>query len=350
MDINSLFDGKIDTYLILSPDNRSYITDFSSSFGAVVLCKDGKYFLTDSRYEFAAKEKLADWDVRIIKKDGLYAEVRSILSEAGSQVLGFEDEYLNHNKYLELKSELGKAVTFKAASSHLFALRAIKSPAELEIMAKAQEIAERALDATISLIKPKVTERDVTAELIFQMYKHGAEGYAFHPIVAFGENAAKPHHFFSERKLSAEDLILIDMGVKYKGYCSDMTRTFCLGDPGEELTRVYKTVLKAQEYALSNIRAGITAHEADSFAREYIRSQGYGNHFGHGCGHGVGLFIHESPSLSPDSADILLENMVITVEPGIYLQGKGGVRIEDIVIVKNDGIVNLTHFDKKLKI
>lgn len=349
MDINSLLGNKIDALLVLSGDNRSYISGFSSSFGAAIVGVQHKYFVTDSRYELAAREKLADWKVIIVKKGGLYDALRTIVDETGVQNLGFEDGYLTHAQYLELKNELGKVVSLKPASALLSAMRAVKTPEELEIMAVAQKIAEEALSAAMDTVKPKITERDLTAELIYQMYKHGAEDLAFHPIVAFGENSAKPHHSFGERKLTSEDLILIDMGIKYKGYCSDMSRTFCLGDPGEELNKVYQIVLKAQEYALANIKAGITGHEADSFAREYIRSKGYGDKFGHGTGHGVGLLIHEEPSLSIGSNDILLENMVVTVEPGIYIEGKGGVRIEDIIVVKNDGIHNLTHFDKKLK-
>lgn len=176
----------------------------------------------------------------------------------------------------------------------------------------------------------------------------GAEGASFDTIVAFGENCAVPHHKPTSRKLDRNDVILVDMGAKLDGYCSDMTRTFCLGTPCDELVAIHKVVLEAQEYALANIKAGMTGLEADSFAREFIIAHGYGKEFGHNLGHGVGVQIHEKPCLGPNSNDILKPNMIITVEPGIYIEGVGGVRIEDFAVVKEDGLINLTNFNKNL--
>ncbi|MCL2255769.1 MAG: aminopeptidase P family protein, partial [Firmicutes bacterium] len=188
------------------------------------------------------------------------------------------------------------------------------------------------------------------AELIWESLRAGAEGMSFDPIVAYGENSAKPHHKPSDRRLEKNDIILIDFGVKHKGYCSDMTRTFSIGNVANELKVIYDVVLKSQEYALKHIKAGMTGHEADALAREYIKANGYGEKFGHSLGHGIGINVHEMPRVAEKSKCVLKEGMVITCEPGIYLEGLGGVRIEDMLTVTESGIINMTYFDKILEL
>ena len=217
-------------------------------------------------------------------------------------------------------------------------------------MATAQQIAEGALKRAVSKIKAGITERELMAEINYGMILGGAEKYSFETIVAFGANSAQPHHHPSDKKLDKNELILVDMGAKYNGYCSDMTRTFCIGSPDRQLVDVYGIVLEAQEYAIKNIKAGMTCHDVDSLAREYIAANGYGDNFGHSFGHGVGVDIHEDPRVGTNSETVLKPGMVITAEPGIYVPGLGGVRIEDMLVVKEDGVIDITSYDKKLVI
>lgn len=349
MDFNNLFDDKIDVYILQNEENRLYFCGVSTSFGAVILHKDRQVFITDFRYEFAVRAKLPDWELYFIKYSQYYDTISMIAESVGAKTVGFEDDSLSYGDYKLLKEAL-KDCTLKPCSQKINELRAVKTEKELSYIAKAQSIAEEALEETIKKIRPKISERDIVAELIYNIYKFGGDGVSFKPIVAMGINGAEPHHTFTDYKLEKDDLITIDMGVKYKGYCSDMTRTFTLGEPDPKLVEIYNIVLKAQEYALTNIKEGITAHEADSYAREYITANGYGKEFGHGLGHGVGLGIHEYPRVGNGSNIVLKENMVITVEPGIYVSGLGGVRIEDMVVVKKDGIQNLTQFSKNMKL
>lgn len=348
MDTNNLFDGNIDTYLLISEDNRQYFSGLRTSFGGVILSQSAKFYITDFRYEYEAKEKLPDWELKFVKYSDFYPEILKILGELNSKNVGFEDSALTYSEYVELKDAL-KDYNLISCSEIISQRRMIKTDEEIRLIKISQEIAEKALAATLCRIKPKMSERDVCAEIVYNMYLNGADGLSFEPIVAMGLNTSKPHHSYSDYKLEKDDFITMDIGAKYKGYCSDMTRTVTFGEPSKKLTDIYNIVLKAQEYALNNIKAGMTGHEADSFAREYITANGYGNEFGHGLGHGVGLYIHEAPRLALGSKTVLKENMIVTVEPGIYVEGIGGVRIEDMVIVKKDGIENLTHFTKDMK-
>ncbi len=346
----NLFGGKIDAYVIFSPQNRFYFTDFKSSFGCLILTENEKTFITDSRYMKAAQEKLEGFNLIVARgMSEVYKFTADVLKKADAKTIGFEDKFLTVCEYKTLKNELSD-FKFTPASANLEALRIIKSADEIAKITEAQRIAERALKKIMPLMKPGVTERDMAAELAYEAVKEGADCMSFDTIFAFGENSAKPHHVPSAKKLEKNDIILLDYGVKYQGYCSDMTRTFFINDPNPELASIHNIVLEAQNYALKHIKAGMTCHEADSLAREYIRANGYDKEFGHSLGHGVGLDIHEAPYVRENGQDVLLDGMVITVEPGIYIDGLGGVRIEDMVVVREDGIENLTDFEKTLEI
>lgn len=349
MDKAFLFDNSIDCYLLINEDNRQYFSGLRTSFGGVIISKNAKYYITDFRYEYAAKETLADWELRFVKFSEFYETIKSILNNLNAKTVGFEDKSLTYSEAQELKETLS-GFELVPCSDIIDTSRMVKTEEEIKLIKISQEITEKALSATLERIKPKMSERDVCAEIIYNMYLNGADGLSFEPIVAMGVNTSKPHHSYSDYRLEKDDLITLDIGCKFKGYCSDMTRTVTLGEPDKKLIEIYNIVKKAQEYALSSIKAGMTGHEADSFAREYITANGYGKEFGHGLGHAVGLFIHENPRLGVGSKTVLKENMVVTVEPGIYVQGLGGVRIEDMIVVKNDGNVNLTHFSKDMKI
>lgn len=337
----------IEAYVLLTPINRFYFTKTDTSFGCVILTKNDKIFITDFRYEGYVRKALPNWEILIIKGNELYTKIGEILTRLGVKTVGYEDE-ITIAEYGALKNCCkGELVS---ASKDIRLQRSIKTEEEIKHIANAQIIAQKSLQSVVSMIKPGITERDVAVELLYSMQKLGAENYSFDTIVAFGENSAVPHHKPGNRKLAKNDIILIDMGARADGYCSDMTRTFCLEEPKEELKKIHSIVLEAQLYALKNIKAGITGKEADSFAREYIKSKGYGDCFGHSLGHGVGVEIHEYPRLSSLSDDILRPNMIVTVEPGIYIEGLGGVRIEDITVVKENGLLNLTNFSKNINL
>lgn len=344
-----MFDNNIDTLVVLSSVNRYYFSKLNTSFGCVILHENEKIFLTDFRY-IGASKALKDWNVILTSGNQLFEAINSELTRLNAEVVGYEDKSLSVYEFTQLTNACG-AFHFVPASGLIEAKRAIKTEEEIQKIAAAQIVAQKALTKVVPLIKPGITEREVAANLIYEMQILGAETYSFEPIIAFGDGSAVPHHkTSSKRKLEKNELVLIDMGAKVDGYCSDMTRTFCIGQPNEKLAKIHKIVLEAQEYALANIRAGITGHEADSFAREYITSHGYGKEFGHSLGHGVGLEIHEFPRLAEGSDVILKPNMIVTIEPGIYVEGLGGVRIEDFAVVKEDGLLNLTNFDKNINL
>jgi Xaa-Pro aminopeptidase len=240
--------------------------------------------------------------------------------------------------------------TLVNGSDEINDLRAVKSEAELSDIAAAQKITARAYSRTLEKLRAGVTERELAAELLFDMLSDGADDYAFRPIIAFGANAAAPHHTPDDTKLKKGDCVLFDVGARYRGYCSDMSRTVFYKEPEERLAEIYALVAEAQSRILNNLAAGMTGHEADSFAREYFTARGVLKSFGHGSGHGVGVFIHEKPSLSAGSADVLRKGMVVTVEPGLYLPGLGGVRIEDMVVITDTGARNMTDVKKDLLI
>lgn len=338
---------KTDTLILFDPSNRAYYTARDTSFGCVIVHEKESFFLTDFRYAGYARD-CEGFTVRIIEPSALYDTIRDCLTQVGAAVVGFEDDRLSYAEYTRLKSAL-KEFTLRPAGGEIAAKRAVKTDAEIEKIAKSQVLNQTVLKRVASQIKAGVTERDVAAMILYEYVKGGA-GPSFDPIVAFGANAAVPHHKPSAKKLEKSDMILIDMGAILNGYCSDMTRTFCLGEPDAEMARVHQVVLDAQLYALKHIKAGMTGREADSLAREYITANGYGDKFGHSLGHGVGVEIHEAPRLSKLSDEILRENMIITIEPGVYIDGLGGVRIEDMAVVKTDGIQNLTDFAKNISI
>lgn len=224
----------------------------------------------------------------------------------------------------------------------------IKTESEIKNMKLAQEITEKTLNYVLPKLKTGVTELEIAAEINKEFLRLGADGQAFDTIVAFGKNAAECHHVPNETELEKGDIVLIDIGAKYNGYCSDMTRTFCFGTPSAEIIKIFKLVLESQNLVLKHLKAGYTGREADAIAREYLKANGYDKQFCHTLGHGVGKEIHEEPRLATYSDTVLEENMVVTVEPGIYIEGFGGVRIEDMVVIKKGGIINLTGFDKSL--
>jgi Xaa-Pro aminopeptidase len=343
-----MFQG-IGAFLIFGADNRYYFSRKSVSFGCIVLTQNKRFYITDSRYETYLREGLSGYEIIITRRNTFYKAIRDALLREGVKEAAFEDDELTVRQLDELKAALPD-ITLTAGGERVNELRAVKTEDEIRLISEAQSITERAFNAAVDELRRDVTEREIAARIVFEMLSAGADEVAFNPIVSFGDNTAKPHHAPDDRRLQKGDAVMLDIGARFKGYCSDMTRTLFYGEPDKELLKIYDIVLKAQTAALSGIKAGISCNEADSYAREYIKRFGYANEFGHGTGHGVGVKIHEAPSLSAGSDKLLVKDMVVTVEPGIYLPGKGGVRIEDMARVTDTGVINLTAVKKELKI
>ena len=335
-----------DAVIVFGSSNRFYFTGLETSFGCVLIMPDRKFFYTDFRYELAARNIREGYELVITTPEKLYELIDDRLREAGAVNVGFDDNYVTVAGFKEIKKQL-KDYTFHSVANEIAELRAVKSDIEIEHIKKAQSITEKALSAVLSLLKPGVTEKDISAELTYRFLKFGADGLAFDNIVAFGENSSDCHHIAGDRKLEKGDIILFDIGAKANGYCSDMTRTFVFGEPSGKFSEIYELVLNAQQNVLKFLKAGMSGREADSIARELFRANGYDREFGHSLGHSVGIDIHENPRLSASNYDELPENCVVTVEPGLYLE-KFGVRIEDMVVIKKDGIENLTNFAKSI--
>lgn len=330
-------------YLITSPENLYYFSGFTGGEGALFIDKDNRKLFTDSRYTLQAKEEAPDFVVIDIATTPLSA----FLKDLGEATLGFEDEYCVFSSFLNLKQH-APAISFMPASKAMQKVRMIKDNIELEAIATAAKLADDAFSYILPKITPGKTEKEIALDLEFYMRKNGAEDASFEIVAASGVRSAMPHGRATDKVIEKNDFFTLDFGCKYKGYLSDMTRTVVVGKADEKQKEIYNIVLTAQLAALDSIRAGMLCKDADAVARNIIKDAGYGDCFGHGLGHSVGLEIHEKPSLSPRSEDILLPNITMTVEPGIYVDGFGGVRIEDLIVITENGCKNLVTSPKEL--
>lgn len=344
--------------VICSPSNLYYFTGFTGgeAFFAMLLNGSGEkhgstgpagYVITDSRYyEQVEKECPGITLIRLGNKG--YAEaVKELLSgmEKGGNAAIEGD--MDISQYLKL-CEACDGFKFQVKDDGIKSLRMVKDESELGKISKAEQIGDAAFSYIIEKIKPGMTEEEISFELEFYMKRHGAAKLSFDTIVASGVNSSMPHAKATGRQIENGDFITMDFGCVYQGYCSDMTRTVAVGKPTEEMKKVYQIVLDAGKRAMEQIEEGKKCSYIDSLARDYIKEKGYGDYFGHGLGHSVGLDVHEEPRFSPKCGTGLKENMVITVEPGIYLPGRFGVRIEDLVAVTKNGFNNLAHSGKEL--
>jgi Xaa-Pro aminopeptidase len=338
---------KADLLLVTNLSNIRYLTGFTGSEALLVLSPDDGWFLTDSRYTSQAHDEVSG--AKVIEFSIRLDSLVQVLKQPGATRIAFEAAQMNVQMYQELAKRLPD-VAFVAADTEMTALRSAKDAGELEILGQVAEIASQSLLEILKDVKPGALESEIAWALEVAMRNRGAEGKSFDFIVASGERGALPHGKASEKKLKAGELVTIDYGAIYRGYCSDETVTLCLGEPDDKQREVYETVRAAQQGALDAVRPGITLRDLDAKARDLIRSRGYGEYFGHGLGHGVGIDIHEYPTVSPRSDTVAEEGMVITIEPGIYIPGWGGVRIEDTVVVEADGCRPLTQVPKALMI
>ncbi len=333
--------------LITSPHNLRYFTGFQGGEGVALIGKEKRYLFVDSRYTEAAQNEAKDFTVIEFSGGKRNEEIRNRMKEQGIDSLAFEDEAMSVTEHQNLQKALD-GIVWNGVSQELAKARMVKTEAELALLRKAEQIGVDAFLTVLPQIKPGVAECEIAAELEYQMRKRGAEGTSFETIVVSGVKSSMPHGKPDGKKIEMGDFVTMDFGCRYGDYCSDMTRPVVVGKASEKQKEIYQTVLTAQQAGLSAISAGVTGKDADAAARKVIEDAGYGKFFGHSLGHGVGLLIHELPNLSPMSEVVLEPGMVVTCEPGIYLPGFGGVRIEDMVCVTQGGIENLTHLSKEL--
>ena len=338
----------LDAILLLSPVNRRYAAGFPSSAGAVLVTGQAAYLITDSRYIEAARQTVTDAVVAESSREKRQNDwLREILSAHGVQRLGFEEHWISYAAFGQLQTAF-PGLTLVPAQALLDQLRMVKRPEELACMRQAQAIAEAALERVLPQIRPGVSEREIAAELSYQMLRLGAEGNSFDPIVVAGKKSSMPHGVPGDETIAPGDFVTMDFGCLKGGYCSDMTRTVAVGHASEEMRRVYGTVLRAQEAGIAAARAGVEGHLVHAAGEAVIEAAGYGGCFGHGFGHGLGLEIHEAPNFSPGETRLIPAGAVLSAEPGIYLPGRFGVRIEDVIHITEDGCENLTRAPKAL--
>ncbi|KGE17984.1 M24 family metallopeptidase [Paenibacillus wynnii] len=334
----------LDAMLITSGINRRYLSGFTGSSGYVLITAEESYLLTDFRYRTQAAEQAAG--LTIVEHGPKFIDtVRELLPSGGKVRVGFEQDDVTFSAYTAYAEAL-KPAELVPVSKAVEDLRMIKDAEELAVMGRAADLADDTFHHILNVLKPGMTERDVDLEMEFYMRTHGATSSSFDTIVASGERSAMPHGVASSRVILGDEFVTFDFGALLDGYCSDLTRTVALGTPNPKLKEIYDIVLEAQLHALAHIKPGMTGRECDALARDIITRYGYGDQFGHSTGHGLGMEVHEWPRLSKLSDDILQPGMVVTVEPGIYLPGIGGVRIEDDVVVTESGISLLTHSSK----
>lgn len=343
---------KLDAIVITDKYNMRYISSYRGE-GIIVYSDRKRWVITDSRYTEQVERECADYECIDIAGKGYVKSIREILTglvTADRKIrLGFENYSISYRQYEDLEKGLEMA-EFVELDGSLDELRQVKSDDEIERLRTAESIGDEAFTHILSFLKAGISEREVALELEYYMKKNGAEGLSFDTIAASGKNSSMPHAIPTDRLLENGDFLTMDFGCIYDGYCSDMTRTVAIGSATQSMRTVYDVVLRAQTESMKKIRPGTKCNEVDAVARRIIADAGYGNCFGHGLGHSVGLFIHENPRFSPSCDDVLKPGMVITVEPGIYLPGQFGVRIEDLVVVTENGYMDLTESDKQLKI
>jgi Xaa-Pro aminopeptidase len=335
-----LQDKGLDSLLVSTPENRRYLSGFTGSAGYLVISSDLAILATDFRYVEQAGNQCPDFQV--VKTGSDWSWLLDLQREHRMKKLGFEGQHMTVATYRQLSEASQELPSVDkpdliSTSGMVEELRTVKDTDELALLQKAIDVADAAMQAISATLKVGDTEKEVAWQLEKAMRDFGADSLSFDTIVAAGPNGAMPHHRPSDRPIALREPVVIDMGAMVGGYCSDITRTFCVGEPDEMFRKVYDIVLGSQLAAIATVRAGMSGGEADELSRVVISEAGYGDNFGHSLGHGVGMAVHEYPRVGPKSGHHLEEGMVFTVEPGIYLSGWGGVRIEDVVILDNSG-------------
>lgn len=337
-----LHDSEADALLVSNDYNRRYLSGFTGSSGWLLISDSEALLITDSRYTEQAGKQAQAFDV--VPQTGKVASLfLDLCKQHGWQRLAFESDHVSVATFDSYRDEFADEVALTGSQGVVEDIRVAKEPDEVASLQRAIDIADGALAELTTWLRPGISEKAVAWRLEVLMREGGAEGLSFPSIVAAGSNGAMPHHRPGDDLIPSDTFIVMDFGCIADGYCSDMTRTIALGTPSPEMQAIYNLVLKAQETASAQVRAGMTGVEADALAREVIKSAGHGDYFGHGLGHGVGLEIHEAPRLSPLAGEIPLPaGAVVSIEPGVYIPDLGGVRIEDLVLLRDDGAETLT--------
>lgn len=337
---HSLEQQGIEAMLITSAVNRRYLTGFTGTAGAVFITADEAVLLTDFRYMSQAPAQAPYYTV-IEHEADIKKSINDLAQKWNIKRLAFEQRDMSYGTYAAYREELAtlELVPTDGLVEHI---RMVKDEGEIEVLREAAKLADDTFTYILDHLKPGVSEQQINFELEFYMRQHGATSSSFDTIVASGERSALPHGVASERIIQNNEFVKLDFGALYKGYCSDITRTVMIGTPEQKHRDIYDIVLEAQMHALDHIKPGMTGREADALTRDIIKRYGYGDHFGHSTGHGIGMDIHEEPRLSPSSDTILVPGMTVTIEPGIYIPGFGGVRIEDDIVMTENGAERLT--------
>ena len=340
-----------DTAWIIQPENRRYLsgyqaedTHLTESAGSLLINEARSLLITDSRYTLQAEKEAVDFEVKTLNQD-LIEKFPTSVHQMGTRILGFEEDYITwelHRKITEKLKVLSPHIDLIPLNSVVEDMREVKDEDEIKALKNAADLISEVMDEIIANLKPGMTEKDVAWDIEGLTRDAGAEGVSFQPIVASGPNSALPHAVPTDRKLKENEPLILDMGAKLNGYCSDMTRTIFLGKPDPDFMTIYRTVRQAQLAALKEVRPLVESTHLDAAAREVINEAGFGKYFGHGLGHGVGLAVHELPRVGPRTSVKLKKGVVFTIEPGIYMPGKGGVRLEEMVLIDDNGPKILT--------
>lgn len=340
---------QLDAMLLTCEANRFYASGFYSTGtdGVAIVTREHNYYFTDSRYTEAAGRHVQDAEIRQTDREHPYADlINEVIEKEHIARMGYEDEYLTAAAYRRYAEKLRCELV--PATEILWNLRAVKDQDELDCMIKAQRITEQAFDDILKEIHAGVSEKEIAARLQYLMLHYGAEDKSFDPIVVSGPNGSLPHGVPSEKLIQDGEFVTMDFGCKFGGYCSDMTRTVAVGHVTDEMKTVYETVLAAQKAGIAAAKGGMTGRDVDAAARKVIEDAGYGPYFGHSFGHSVGVEIHENPNAAPSNEQPLPVGAAVSAEPGIYLPGKLGVRIEDVIVLTEDGCVDITKAPKEL--
>ncbi len=335
---------QLDALLITNGYNRRYMTGFTGTAGVALITAQDAVFITDFRYTEQANAQIQDFQI-VQHAGSITAEVANQVEKRGIKALGFEKDAMTYGEFEQYQAAV--KADFIPVSGIIEKIRLIKTPEEINIIKVACEIADNAFTHILDFIKPGKTELEVSNELEFFMRKQGATSSSFDIIVASGLRSALPHGVATDKVIEQGDFVTLDFGALYNGYISDITRTIAVGQPSEKLVEMYNVVLESQLLALEKVGPGMTGKEADAIARDYLTSKGYGEAFGHSTGHGIGLEVHEGPGLSFRGETVLEPGMTVTIEPGVYLPGIGGVRIEDDILITESGNEKLTHSTKQ---
>ncbi len=342
-----LSEKDLDAVIIENEKNQRYAAGFPFTDGSVIVAREGAWLITDSRYIEAANLRAEGVDVLMYdRQKPLSGFISELISAAAVKRLGIEEKSVSYGRYLDLKEQLTCELV---PAQYIFSdLRASKSEEEIAYMKEAQAISEAALDEVLGIIRPGMTESEIAAELVYRMLKHGSEGNSFDPIVVTGTKTSMPHGVPGDNAVKDGDFLTMDFGCIKHGYCSDMTRTVAIGHADDEMRKIYSIVLEAQLTGIAASAAGIPGCEIDAAARKVISDAGYGEYFGHGYGHSLGLDIHEAPNANPAGTAPMPAGAVVSAEPGIYLPGRFGVRIEDVVVMREGGCEVITKAPKEL--